>query len=201
MSGARASSRDLPLVLVLALALLCLGIGACGSSTKDGHSATGATATSGRPLGDEDRDNGDKPSYLDGDDASVSNFGHAAGASEARAIAALLRRYYAAAAEGSGAKACPLLYYIVAESLPEEYGRPPGPLYLSGADSCQAVLSRVFARFHAQLAQAPTVKAVRVEGDQAQALLAWSKLPAGSIELRREGSVWKLNMPLALALP
>jgi hypothetical protein len=183
MSGARASRRAS--ALAFGLALLCLGMGACGSSTpRDSRSGTSAANTETR-----------------GHEPSVGEFGHAAGASEARTIAALLGRYYAAAAEGSGTKACALLYYIRAESLAEEYGRPPGPLYLSGADSCQAVLARVFAHFHSQLEQAPTVTAVRVEGDRAQALLAWSKLVPGSIELRREGSVWKLNMPLALALP
>lgn len=183
MSGARASRSTRP--LALALALLCLGVGACGSTTPR-DSRSGPSAATTQSLGHE---------------TGVREFGHAAGASETRAIAALVHRYYAAAAEGSGTKACALLYYILAESLPEEYGRPPGPLYLSGAGSCQAVLSRVFAHFHAQLALAPTVTAVRVEGGRAQALLAWTKLPAGSIELRREGSVWKLNMPLALALP
>jgi hypothetical protein len=197
MSRARASRR----ALTLALVPLCLGLGACGSTAKDSRSDAGATTASAQPRGDEDRDNGGHLSYLDGDDASMSDFGRPAGAGEARAIAALVRRYYAAAAEASGAKACALLYYILAESLPEEYGRPPGPLYLSGASSCQAVLARVFSHFHSQLAQAPTVRAVRVEGDRAQALLAWSSLPAGSIELRREGSAWKLDQPLAVALP
>ena len=191
-------SRLLPAAGVL---LLALSTGACGAARQDSRSGASAAAVRQQPLGDEDTDNGGRLSYLDSDDGSVRYMGRAAGIRDAQAIAALVHRYYLAAAAGSGAGACALLYYIVAESLPEEYARPPGPPYLSGAGSCQVLMSRVFAHFHAQLAQPPRVTAVRVEGEHADALLAWTKLPAGFIELRREGRVWKVNKPLATALP
>jgi hypothetical protein len=188
-------------LLVLAAVLLCVSICACGAARQDTRSAASIAAARMQPLGDEDRDNHGNLSYLDGDDGSVRYLGRAASPREAQVIAALVRRYYAAAAAGDATRACGLLYYIVEESLPEEYGRPPGPPYLSGADSCEAVLSRVFARFHAQLALAPTVTGVRVEGDHADALLGWTKLGAGFIEVKREGDVWKIDTPLATALP
>jgi hypothetical protein len=187
--------------VVLVAVLLGVGLGACGGVGKQVSSSSAVASGSGHLLGDEDADSQGKTAYFDCDDGPVRSFGHAADASEAQAIATLVGRYYAAAATGNGVSACALLYYIVAESLPEDYGRPPGPLYLKGADTCPALMSRVFAHFHAQLSSPPTVTAVRVDGDRAYALLGWKSLPAGFIEARREGRVWKLNAPLATPLP
>jgi hypothetical protein len=198
MIGARGSWRS-PLV-ALAVVSLGVGVGACGSMSKDASRPPGVVSGAGL-MSDEDGDSQGQSAYLDGDDGAVSDFGHAAGARDTRAITTLVRRYYAAAAAGDGARACALLYYLVAESLPEEYARPPGPLYLKGADSCPALMSRVFAHFHAQLASPPTVTALRVSGDRADALLGWKTLPAGFIEARLEGRVWRLEQPLALPLP
>jgi hypothetical protein len=51
------------------------------------------------------------------------------------------------------------------------------------------------------LQAAPTVTAVRIGGEHADALLGWRALPAGFIEARREGKAWKLEQPLAAPLP
>jgi hypothetical protein len=198
MIGARGSWRS-PLV-AFAIASLGVGVGACGSMSKDAERPAGVVSAAS-PMSDEDADSQGQSAYLDGDDGAVSHSGHAASARDTRAISTLVRSYYAAAATGRGAKACALLYYLVAESLPEEYARPPGPLYLKSADSCPALMSRVFAHFHAQMASPPTVTAVRVGGDRAYALLGWKSSPAGFIEARLEGRVWKLEQPLALPLP
>ncbi len=129
--------------------------------------------------------------------AVVREFGHPAGASDSAQVAVLVKRYYAAAAAGDGARACALLFFALEESVAELYHWAPGPRYLNGADSCQAVLSRVFAHFHAQLGIRPGVELVRVEGKLAKALLIWPPLPPGYVEVRREGSSWKLDSLLA----
>ncbi len=129
--------------------------------------------------------------------AVVSEFGHPAGAADSAQIAALVKRYYAAAAAGNGTKACSLLFFALEESVAESYHWAPAPRYLNGADSCQAVLSRVFARFHAQLRIRPAVALVHVEGKLAKALLIWPPLPPGYVEVKREGSSWKLDSLLA----
>jgi hypothetical protein len=186
-------------------AVVSLGLGACGGSHSDTAASSGAvayTSSAGSFMGDGDKD---APSSagdgFDGDDASVRDYGHAAGAADARAITALVTRYYAAAAAGDGASACALTYALVAESLPEEYGQPPGPLYLRGASTCKAVLTIVFEHFHAQLSEPVAVTAVRVDGQRGEALLGFRALPAGVIEVRREHGAWKIDRLLALALP
>lgn len=187
-------------LLAFVVASLGIGAGACGSMSKDAPRPASVVSATG-PMSDEDGDSQSQTAYLDGDDGAVRYFGHAANAQDTQAIAALVSRYYAAAATGSGSKACGLLYYLVAESLPEDYGRPPGPLYLKGVDSCPALMTRVFKHFHSQLQAAPTITAVRVNGNRAYALLGWTNLPAGFVEARREGQAWKVNVPLAMPLP
>jgi hypothetical protein len=189
------------LLVRLAIVLLGASTGACGTTSQNTRSVSGVLSARAHPIGDEDRDNQGQTAYLDGDDGSVRYFGHAASARDTRAITTLVRRYYAAAAAGDGVGACALIFYIVTETIPEEYGRAPGPLYLRGATSCQAVLSRVFKHFHARLTAPLTVTAVRVNGDRADAMLSWTTLPAGFIETRREGGGWKVNSPLATPLP
>jgi hypothetical protein len=139
----------------------------------------------------------------DGDDGAVRYFGHEASVSDREAITTLVQHYYAAVAARDGVRACSLIHYILAESVPEDYGRPPGPLYLRGVTSCGALLSLVFKRFHAQLEKPPRVTGVRVNGSGrlAYALLDWRTLPAGYMEARREGGRWKINRVLAAPMP
>jgi hypothetical protein len=162
-----------PWLALVALVLLGVGVVACGGSG-------GGTTTVSAPI--------------------VSDFGHAADPADRRALTALVGGYYAAAAAGQGERACGMLFFALAESVAEKYGRAPGPRYLNGAETCQAVLSRVFAHFHTQLQLRPTVALVHVEGSHARALLEWSALPAGYVEARREGAAWKLDSLLAGAL-
>jgi hypothetical protein len=162
---------------LLAAVLLGLGAGACGGAGKGAGSAPGAA------------DNG------------VVTYGHAASAADRLAVTALVERYYAAAAAQDSARACSLTYYILVETMPEQYGQPPGPLYLRGAKTCRAVLSIVFKRFHTQLTEPPEVTGVRVEGDLAYALLGWATMPVGFMEVRREGGAWKIDRVLAAPLP
>jgi hypothetical protein len=114
---------------------------------------------------------------------------------------ALVGHYYAAAAAEDGAGACALTYFILVETLPEDYGGPPGPQYLRGATTCQAVLSRVFAHFHARLTRPMTVTGVRVDGALAYAVLGSTTMAPGYMEARRERGAWKIDRALAAPLP
>lgn len=148
---------------------------------------------------DFDNDTHENAGYLDSDDSSIQAFGQAPSAVEDRAIAALVSRYFAAAAAGDGAKACPLIYSLLAEAIPEDFGRSPGPAYARGK-TCAVVMSKIFKHDHAQLAGVQ-VTGVRVSGNEARALLGSKALPAGSILLRREHRAWKMDALLSEPLP
>jgi hypothetical protein len=63
-------------------------------------------------------------------------------------------------------------------------------------------LTLIFKHFHGQIAaEQPKVDDVRIYGELAYALLRWNRLPAGYIESRREGGIWKINHVLAMPLP
>lgn len=194
------TKRSLALLTVL---LLVVSAGACGGAHKRSGSTSIASSTS-RSLtslmADQDKDStsGD---YYDGDDGEIRYHGHAASAADVRAITALVKRYYEAAAARDGATACALTYYIATETLPEQYGQPPGPLWLRGANTCPTLLTRVFKHFHRQLTVPVVVTAVRVSGGRADALVGFRTLPAGFVEVRREGISWKIDGLLATALP
>jgi hypothetical protein len=142
----------------------------------------------------------DNTNYHDGDDTSVLTYGHAAGAAEARAVAAVVKRYYAAAAVGDGATACSMILPTLAKAIPEDYARPTGPVYLRGGKTCRAVMSRLFKHFHDKLAGAIEVTGVRVEGNLALALLGSRTRPASEMSVERIGGAWKIALLLANAL-
>jgi hypothetical protein len=171
-----------PLLALLLVALLGLGATACGG--------TGEAANSGaQPVVKRDRDNdldhGD-------DDGKFLNYGHAAYAAEARALTALVKRYYAAAAASDGTEACSMLYPFIAESVVEDYGHTPA---LRG-DACATVMSKLFAQQHKLLAgKSATLKmyAIRVDGARALTVLSFAVLPeVRIITERREGNTWKV---------
>jgi hypothetical protein len=189
------------LIAWLTLSLLVLANGACGGSRMDDR-ASNATSTApslSGLVGDQDRDSSAKD-YYDSDDSEIRSYGHAASAAEAYAITTLVERYYAAAAAGDAAKACALTYYLDVETLPEQYGEPPGPRWLKGAHTCRALLSRVFAHFHSELTVSVVVTAVRVNGRHADALVGFRRLPAGHVMVHKEGASWKIDGLLAAPL-
>src|SRR5258705_4632253 len=71
---------------------------------------------------DFDNDTHENTGYYDGDDNRIRAWGHAPSAADRGTIAALVNRYFAAAAAGDGAKACPLMYSILEEAIAEDYG-------------------------------------------------------------------------------
>lgn len=154
--------------------------------------------------GDIDHDNDVKDNrgkrYLDGDDTAVTAWGHAADAGEADAVTTLVKRYYAALVAGDGSRACSMLYSTFAESVPEDYGQPPGPPALRGK-SCVAVAAKMSRQFDGRLVKRFEVTATRVNGGRALVVLGSNTLPASYISLRREHGVWKIAGLIARTLP
>lgn len=166
-----------PLLGGLAVVALCLGIVACGDSSKRPGATT--DVASNRSAQENDRDNdGDH----NDDDGRVLFYGHAASAADRRGSVALVTSYFAAAAAADGAKACALLVPLLAESVVEEDGRSPA---LRGR-TCAEVMSKLFRLHHRTLVEkraALQVIAVRVEGNKGLAVLNFP----GIREVRRLG--------------
>jgi hypothetical protein len=144
----------------------------------------------------------DNGGYHDGDDRGVLGYGHAASASDERAITVLVERFYAAARAEAGATACSSMVSSVAAAVPEDYGRSSGPAYLRGGKTCEAVMSRMFKHMHGELAGAViVVTGVRVSNDEGVALLGSTTLPASEIYVRRGHGVWQIDAVSGRALP
>jgi hypothetical protein len=154
----------------------------------------------------KDRDNDSdnmSDSYYDIDDNTVRKYGHAADASDRRTVAALVKRYFAAAAREDGVTACSMIVPVFANSVPETLGQAAGPLYSRG-NTCAVVLSKLFYHFHRQLAAHAAeleVTGVRVDGAKGIAVLGFRTLPGRLLHVAREGTVWKIDALLDLELP
>jgi hypothetical protein len=144
----------------------------------------------------------DNGNYHDSDDGLILSYGHSASASDTRAIAAIVERYYSAAATGNGAQACSMMVPAFGAAVAEDYGRgSAGPSYLRGATTCRAVMSLLFEHLHANLAGALAVTGVRVKGDTAYAFIGSRTMPASYIVAQRGVSGWKFTALLGEALP
>lgn len=133
--------------------------------------------------------------YHDEDDEQAVHFGHAASTSEAGAVTAVVRRYYAVAATGNGARACTMLFPSVAKAVPLDYGKF-GASYLHGSRTCAGVMTRLFAHDRRELAAPVRVTNVRVSGPTALAFLGSKRIRASEIALHREGSAWRISQVL-----
>jgi hypothetical protein len=183
-----------PLLTLLACALLGGAASACGGSSQSSitrstsdaaaahTSAKPGVSTPPRKDRDEDLDNND-------DDYYVLGFGHAAGAADNRAIATMLRRYFAAAAAEDGAKACSLLTPFVAEAIVEQNRHTP----LEGK-TCTIVMSKLFKVNHRELlGKSANLKVMRigVEGNRSRVALQFPEIPViRQITMRRQDNRW-----------
>lgn len=211
-----------PPLMLLAVALLGAGVCGCGGASTRTRpasptssnptasrpaAATGTSATAPAPAHPRADVDGDNDISAAGDDHSNSrslSFGHAASAPEERTIAALVRRYYAAALAEDGTKACSMLYSTFAESVPEDYGQVPGPPYMRGAKTCPAALKLLFKHYHALLTvEVPTlaVTRVRLVEHHGYALLRFGPLPERQIGVAREGHTWRIAALFDSELP
>jgi hypothetical protein len=193
-----------PLAALLASALLATGAVACGSSgpsasARAGAGSSRATSTSSsaaggylREDGDEDADETSTAEGDQDDQTQLASYGPKAGPATTRAIANILRRYYAAAAAGDGDGACALLNAALAASLAAAAG-PTG----KDAHTCAAGIAPVLAQQHQRLlAEQPatmTVIAVYAKGGLALATLGFKHAPESDILLTRAGSAWKID--------
>jgi hypothetical protein len=195
-----------PLLVLLAFVLLGIGTTACGgagnatgsapkvsSNVATTGSAPTTTASAGAtPTGTTAAGGGESSR---GTDNGISTYGHEASAADRRTITALVKRYYKAAAEDDGATACSLIYSILAEAVPEDYGQPPGPPALRGK-TCAVVMSKLFKRIPGQpssVLSATEVTGVRVAGRRGFAQLHSSAMPTGEIAVERELGRWKIG--------
>jgi len=155
------------------------------------------------PGHDKDNDYPTPNSYKfpDEDDQAVFDYGRRPSAAEGRTITGIVRRYYSDGAAGRGAAACSLLNPRFAAAAAESYGGAGGLAYLRGAKSCASVLDMLFRHFAAELTEAPTILAVRVEGGQAQVVLASRKMRSSHVILMREGSLWRIGQLIGQPLP
>jgi hypothetical protein len=153
---------------------------------------------------DNDADNDVKDNaglgYYDKDDDIVRSFGSRADSVEERRFVSIVRRYYQAAAASDGATACSLMDRDYARSIPEDYGKRPGPLYLRGK-TCAVVMTLLFQHEHAHLARSWWMTAVRVKDDEALVLLGATAQPAISVTLQRQGARWGIRGLLGFPLP
>lgn len=212
--------KSLP--VLLAMALLSVGVSACGSgkNTNSGSHATSGVAATGSTTattasgaistqdytkadGDKDNDNIAAP-YDDTNNNEILDYARAASPADKQAVAALIKRYYTAAAAGDGAKACSMLYVTLAEAVPEDYGKsPPGQPYMQG-NTCPAVMTLLFKHLHNQLTvELPLLKVTRVRLDQHHglAVLSFGKMPERQISVHRERHTWKIEALLDSELP
>jgi hypothetical protein len=171
---------------LLAAALLSITTIACGAGASNEYS---------KQDGDYDFD--DVAGYHSGptnDDLSLlATYGHRAPPAEARAVTALVKRYYAASAAGDGATACTLLSASLAGGLASATSQP-----VRGAGTtCAGPMSLLLEHQHAQLAAKEvatmTVIAVHTKGDIGLAVLGFRTTPQSEMILVREGGAWRIN--------
>jgi hypothetical protein len=148
---------------------------------------------------DRDKDyerTSNRSSYYDIDDYNRPYYpGHASPA-DSRAVAIVVKRYLEAAAADDGAKACPLIYSLFEETIPETYGQSATFSPNQRGKTCAEVMTGLFAKSHAQLvAEAASVRvtAVRTNGRRGLALLRFTHIPARSIPVHRERGAWKID--------
>jgi hypothetical protein len=185
------------LLTLMCTAAMCLGVTACGSSTRATKTATSNAAAEGDVVLTVSRELGP----IDGDDYAVLNFGHAATGRELRKITALVRRYYAAAVAENGAEACSMLFSVVVREVEEGEGTAAG---LHGT-SCAQIMSALFKLRHRELvADVKSFKEVRVriEPPNGRVVLRFSTaVVARELDLRLVDGVWKVRQPLDTPTP
>jgi ketosteroid isomerase-like protein len=150
---------------------------------------------------DVDRDdNGDPRHYLrrSRQDSFIPyGEGSEASRSDRLAIASLVRRYYVAAAAEDGARACAMLSPDIVAGLSEEPASSSAP---TRQNACAMSMSRVLKAQHQLLMEddVPTMVVidVRVDRDVATATLGFRRMPVGSVRLRGEKGVWKMDSML-----
>jgi hypothetical protein len=169
---------------------------------KDGNGDIDTRTTPSDPYtSDADNDGPTRESYRypDGDDRPVLAYGRAPSASERRAIAAVVMRYFNSGSLGDGVTVCSLVYPSLSASIAEDYGRG-GPSYLR-ASSCAGVMDKLFEHYRSWLAAPVRVMAVRVGAGTAEAVVASRTMPASELPLRRAAGRWTIGQLFSQLMP
>ena len=123
------------------------------SATQSAPSATSPSTVPAAPLEtriDHDHDNDVGAPEDDASNSAALSPGQEASKSDKHMLKALLKRYYEAAAAENGAAACAMLYRPLANSVVQDYGKPPGPVYMRGS-TCASAMKLLFKHFHPQI--------------------------------------------------
>jgi len=194
-------------VLLLLLSGACGGTGKVASSRSSGsHAETGkgasdmhapVTTPGSYSRNDGDNDFDDARGYRDNskndDRILFAAYGKRANPNDARAVTALVKRYYAAAAAGDGARTCSLLDSSLANALaPEQRQSAPAP-----REACARAISPLLRQQHQHLiadnVSTMVVTSVHVKGNLGLAALGFRTMPEGEIVVEREGKAWKVD--------
>jgi hypothetical protein len=173
------------------------------SPARSSPSPVGTARVAASAAGErKDSADGDDDASSD-DDREVLDYGTAADASVSRAISKVVKRYYTAAAAGKGAEACSLLYGLIAESLGEREDPNATPAMIGKA--CAAAISTLFKQHHQQMtedAASIIITRVRVLGRRGLVVLRFgAQSELRSIDIHREGDMWKVEEVFDLGMP
>lgn len=177
-----------------------------GLRGDDDHDASSWDDGYHKPDDDNDEGMDHQPSdehegYRDSDDLDSLRVGHPASPAQANTIEALVRRYYAVAATGDGAKACSMMARSFAQATPLDYGKF-GPPYLHGAKTCARVTTLQFEHSRDQITSPIQITAVHIETEnRAYAYFGSRTTPASEIAVLREGGNWKIGALLGGPMP
>jgi hypothetical protein len=170
----------------------------------DDDTGEGQTTNANPNDNDADFDN-DSPAlvpkgYYDADDGWVLAFGSPPTRNDERALAAIVERYYGAAARADGSAACALMTKLLVLVVLEDYGQAPGPRYARGK-TCPGVTRALFRHEHAALfAERIRVVAARTRDGEAYVLVGSHTAPATYMTLKREDGGWQIAALLGSSL-
>jgi hypothetical protein len=179
-------------VLVLA-GLIVVGCGGAGNASSASGQQSSGTHPPARD-GDNDVDSLGQGRYDTDNDANPT-FGPAASASERQVIVALIKRYYAAAVAGEGARACSMLYPLIAETVVEAHHPGKGTPALRGS-TCAQVAAKVFAQRHRELvADAATLRVgwIQRQARQAVTLVHFGPTRELIVRVHQAPGGWQMN--------
>ncbi len=183
----------MPALVIASAVLLWVGAIGCGGAHNPSDTVSQTDPSASRTTG--------IPS--DPHNKQVFGFGKEATPAQRQAVTALVTRYYRAGAAADGATACSLIVPRVARSVPEDYGRAPGPRYLRGGKTCPAVMSRMFTHLSKRMkAEWATLKVTRVRlGPRGgYAVLRFGSPPERELTVVRNGGAWHVSSLLDSAL-
>jgi ketosteroid isomerase-like protein len=143
--------------------------------------------------GERDDDDPGTPHYeQDEHHRFLAQFGRSPRPTEARAITALIKRYFTAAAAGDSANACALLSTAASVALAAQHSSST-----RGAGACAAAIAPPLAQAHQYLlTKEPTtmvVTGIYTKGDLGIAALGFRHTPESTILIEREASAWKIG--------